>query len=44
MDNFEKHNSQKDSITGVKIRLVTNEEKVIILGKVRRNIKTDERE
>lgn len=36
MDNFEKHTSDKDSITGVKIRLVTTEEKVIKLEKVRK--------
>lgn len=35
MDNFEKHTSDKDSITGVKITFVTTEEKVIKLAKVR---------
>lgn len=36
MDNFENHTSEKDSITGVKITLVTTEEKVIKLEKVRK--------
>lgn len=36
MDNFEKRTSDKDSITGVKIMLVTTEEKVIKLEKVRK--------
>lgn len=39
MDNFEKYTNDKDPTTGVKIRLVTTEERVIKLEKVRKKQK-----